>query len=163
LSGFYKSFDNPIEIVQYVQAPNNFQARNVGDGEVMGIELEIRQSLAAIAKDLENFSINGNFTLTESQIAMSPTEFHSREKNERIGETISNKRDMAGQAPYIINAGLAYNGRVNGLEAGIYYNVQGETLQYVGIADKPDVYSLPFHSLNFNAGKSLGTAESMRL
>ena len=70
---------------------------------------------------------------------------------------------MAGQAPYIINAGLSYNDRLNGLEAGVYYNVQGETLQYVGIADKPDVYILPFHSLNFNAGKSLGTADNMRL
>ena len=163
LSGFYKSFDNPIEIVQYVQAPNNFQARNVGDGEVMGLELEMRQNLAAIGKGFENFSINGNFTLTESRIAMSPTEFQSRVKNERIGETVDNNRDMAGQAPYIINAGLSYNGSVNGFEAGIYYNVQGETLQYVGIADKPDVYSLPFHSLNFNAGKSLGTADRMRL
>jgi TonB-dependent receptor len=163
VSGFYKTFDNPIEIVQYVQAPNNFQARNVGNGQVMGIELELRQNLGAISGSFENFSINGNFTFTESQIAMSPTEYESREKNERIGETIVNTRDMAGQAPYIINAGLSYQGQRNGIQTGIYYNVQGETLQFVGIADKPDVYSLPFHSLNFNASRSFGKQDKMRL
>jgi hypothetical protein len=135
----------------------------VGNGQVMGIELELRQNLGAISGSFENFSINGNFTFTESQIAMSPTEYESREKNERIGETIVNTRDMAGQAPYIINAGLSYQGQRNGIQTGIYYNVQGETLQFVGIADKPDVYSLPFHSLNFNASRSFGKQDKMRL
>ncbi|MEX2593611.1 MAG: TonB-dependent receptor [Anditalea sp.] len=163
LSGFYKTFDNPIEIVQYVQAPNNFQARNVGDGQVMGIELEVRQSLESVSGSLANFSINGNFTFTESQIDMSPTEYESRERNERIGETILNTRDMAGQAPYIINAGLSYNSPMNGLDAGIYYNIQGETLEFVGIADKPDVYTVPFHSFNFNANKTFGEQDKMRI
>jgi hypothetical protein len=163
LSGFYKTFDNPIEVVQYVQAPNNFQARNVGNGKVMGIELEIRQNLNTISPLLENFSINGNLTFTDSEIAMTPTEFASRERNERIGETTRSTRKMAGQAPYIINTGLSYNGQTNGLEAALYYNIQGETLQYVGIADKPDVFTVPFNSLNFNANKTIGKRENMRL
>lgn len=163
LSGFYKTFDNPIEIVQYVQAPNNFQARNVGNGKVSGLELEIRQQLGNLLPGFHNFSVNGNLTFTQSQIEMSPTEFESREKNERIGEVTLRTRDMAGQAPYIINTGLSYLGPNNGLEAGIFYNVQGKTLQFVGIADKPDVYSLPFHSLNLNASKTFGEKENMRL
>src|SRR5690606_40354026 len=84
VSGFYKTFDNPIEIVQYVQAPNNFQARNVGNGKVMGLELEIRQNLSTLSPLLENFSINGNLTVTDSEIAMTPTEYASRERNERM-------------------------------------------------------------------------------
>jgi len=163
LSGFYKTFDNPIEVVQYVQAPNNFQARNVGDGQVMGIELEIRQHLTFISQSLANFSINGNLTFADSEIAMTPTEYSSRERNERIGENTDNTRKMAGQAPYIINTGLSYNSQTNGLEAALYYNIQGETLQYVGIADKPDVFTVPFNSLNFNANKTLGKRENMRL
>lgn len=163
LSGFYKTFDNPIEVVQYVQAPNNFQARNVGNGKVMGIELEIRQNLKSVSASLANFSINGNLTFADSKIAMTPTEFASRERNERIGESTSNTRRMAGQAPYIINTGLSYNGQINGIEAALYYNIQGETLQYVGIADKPDVFTVPFNSLNFNANKTLGKQGNMRL
>ncbi|ELR69528.1 TonB-dependent receptor [Fulvivirga imtechensis AK7] len=163
LSAFYKAFDRPIEIVQYVQAPNNFQARNVGDGQVMGIEVEVRQSLALLTPKLENLSVTGNVTFTESKIDMTATEYNSRVRNAREGETINNVRSMAGQAPYIINAGLSYAGISNGIEAGLYYNVQGETLQFVGIADKPDVYSVPFHSLNFNANKIVGAEEKMRI
>src|SRR5690606_39639397 len=70
VSGFYKSFDNPIEIVQYVQAPNNFQARNVGNGKVTGVELEIRHNLSQISSSWENVSINGNVTSTASEIVM---------------------------------------------------------------------------------------------
>lgn len=163
ISGFYKSFDNPIEIVQYVQAPNNFQARNVGNGKVTGVELEIRQNLEGLSPSLGNFSINGNLTFTDSEIAMTPTEFASRERNERAGETTPSSRKMAGQAPYIVNAGFSYHGQTNSLEAAVYYNIQGETLQFVGIADKPDVYTVPFNSLNFNANKIIGARENMRL
>lgn len=45
VSAFYKTFDNPIEMVQYVQIANNFQPRNVGDGEVLGFEFELRKIL----------------------------------------------------------------------------------------------------------------------
>jgi hypothetical protein len=69
---------------------------------------------------------------------------------------------MAGQAPYIVNAGLVYSG-FTGFEAGVYYNVQGKTLQYVGMADRPDVYSVPFHGLNLSASKVFGKDERTRL
>jgi hypothetical protein len=161
LSGFYKMFDNPIEIVQYATTQkSSLQPRNVGDGQVIGIETEFRQNLDLISNSLKNFFVNGNISITKSRIDMSVTEYFSRVENARTGQTIEETREMAGQAPYIINAGLSYNGGENGfwkgLEAGVYYNVQGTTLQYVGIADKPDIYMLPFHSLNFNASKYLG-------
>src|SRR5690606_6168370 len=162
-SFFYKQFDRPIEIVQYVQAPNNFQPRNVGDGTAYGIELEMRQNLAFVSAALENFSLNGNLTMTRSKIEMTPTEYNSRVLNARENETIESTREMAGQAPYIINAGFSYKGVNNGLEAGLFYNVQGETLTYVGIADKPDVFSVPFNSLNFNATKYFGEDEKFQL
>ena len=94
---------------------------------------------------------------------MSATEFLSRQQNARDGERIKNTRDMAGQAPYIVNAGFMYDGLNNGLQAGLFYNVQGRTLQYVGISNRPDVYSVPFHSLNFNANKSFGQDDKLQL
>lgn len=163
LSGFYKTFDRPIEMVQYVTAPNNFQPRNVGNGKALGVELELRQSLGFVSGIAEDIFVNGNITVTQSEIAMSPTEYNSRVTKARDGETIENSRQMAGQAPYIVNAGLSYNGSNNGLEAGLYFNVQGETLQFVGVADRPDVYSVPFHSLNFNANKTFGVNQKMRV
>jgi len=163
VSGFYKTFKDPIEIVQYVQATNNFQPRNVGDGQVLGVELEVRKNLTFISEKLSEISFNTNVTFTDSRIDMSATEFQSRVDNSRVGETVENTREMAGQAPYIINAGLQYAGFNNGLEVGLFYNVQGETLLFVGIADRPDVFSVPFHSLNFNLNKDFGPEDRMSL
>lgn len=156
VSGFYKTFNNPIEIVQYVQAPNNFQPRNVGFGQVFGAEFEVRKSLAFMSTSLSNFTFNANVTVARSSIEMSETEFNSRVRNARDGQEISQTRDMAGQAPYLVNTGLSYGNAENGWKAGVYYNVQGETLKFVGIADRPDIYSVPFHSVNFTASKAFG-------
>ena len=49
-----------------------------------------------------------------------------------------------------------YNNNSRTLELGLFYNVQGRTLQFVGIADRPDIYSRPFNSLNFTSSYDLG-------
>ena len=155
-SGFYKGFDKPIEMVQYVQAANNFQPRNVGDARVLGLEAEIRKHLGFISPSLEEFTFTGNVTYIDSQVDLSESEFQSRSINAREGQTIERTREMAGQAPYIINAGISYEGYDNNLTVGLFYNVQGRTLTYVGIADRNDVYTVPFNSLNFNIIKGIG-------
>jgi hypothetical protein len=152
-------------MVQYATQTGSFQPRNVGDGKVIGLELEIRKNLSFASILMQNFSLNANFTYTSSSIKLSETEYQSRKENARTGQSVDEYRDMAGQAPYLINAGLAFNGGEKGfgkgLEAGIYYNVQGETLFIVGIVDRPDIYTVPFHSLNFNANKSFGKNNRM--
>lgn len=167
LSGFSKKFIHPIEIVQYATQPGSFQPRNVGDGQVFGAEVELRQNFSMISSTLKNFSLSTNLAVTKSSIELSTTELQSRIENARTGQTIGKSRVMAGQAPYIINAGLTYDGGEHGFwkgfEAGLFYNVQGITLQYVGIADLPDIYTLPFHSLNFNANKSFGKENRTQL
>jgi len=167
VSGFFKDFRNPIEVVQFATQTGSFQPRNVGDGTVLGVELELRQNFGFIAAGLSNLNISGNISFIRSRIELSSTEYLSRVENARTGQAISRYRVMAGQSPYIINLGLSYYGNkkgvLNGLEAGLYYNVQGITLQYVGIADLPDIYSLPFHSLNFNATRSFGKDKRMQV
>jgi hypothetical protein len=167
ISAFYKKFIKPIEIVQYATQAGSFQPRNVGDGEVFGAELEFRVSLGSIAEALRNLTLTSNITYTFSRVELSITEYESRVENARDGQTIDDFRDMAGQAPYIINAGLQYEGGEQGFwqgfEAGLFYNVQGTTLLFVGINDRPDIYSVPFHSLNFNANKTVGKTDRWRL
>ena len=167
VSGFYKKFFNPIEIVQFSAQAGAFQPRNVGDGQIYGVEIQMLQSLKSISKKLENFSFSTNVTFAESSIELSETEYESRVANARTGQTINRYRDMAGQAPFIINAGLSYSGGkkgfLKGFEAGLYYNVQGPTLEYVGIVDRPDIYSKSFHSLNFNTNKTFGKNDQMQV
>jgi len=168
-SGFYKKFLNPIEMVQFETQTGAFQPRNVGDGQVLGAEFEFRQSLSFISESLSAMSISSNVTYTESRISMSIVEYNSRLENAKNGEAINDTRAMAGQSPYIINAGISYNGNGtqngfwNNIEAGLFYNVQGRTLQYVGISDIPDVYSEPFHSLNFNSNLVLGSDDRIKI
>jgi len=167
ISGFYKNFINPIEIVQYATLVGAFQPRNVGNGQVFGGELELRLGFDLISKNLKNLSFTANFTYTKSTIKLSKTEYESRVANARTGQTIKEYREMAGQSPYLLNCGISYNGGdkgfADGFEAGLYYNVQGLTLQYVGIVDRPDIYSKPFNSLNFNANKSLGKNKRVQI
>ena len=62
---------------------------------------------------------------------------------------------MQGQAPYIINFGLNYQNKGEGLNANLSYNVQGPKLAIVGIGRLPDVYTESFHSLNFKASYTI--------
>ncbi|WP_424962921.1 TonB-dependent receptor domain-containing protein [Ekhidna sp.] len=164
ISGFYKKFSDPIEIVQIASANNNFQPQNVGDATVYGAELEFRQSLGLINPSFSDFFINGNGTWTVSQITMTDIEFEARQRNAKTNENVDRERELQGQAPYIINTGLSYAGQQNGLEIGLYYNVQGPTLTYTGgPRGAPDVYSIPFSSVNFSAIKNFGENDKMRL
>lgn len=156
VSSFYKRFTNPIEIVQYVQAAGNFQPRNVGNGSIIGFEFELQKNLGFISDNISAVMFNVNATYAHSQIEMSESELISRQLTAREGEVVDNTRPMAGQAPYIINAGLSYKSPKSKMEAGFFYNVQGRTLRFVGVADRPDVYTVPFHSLNFNFNMPFG-------
>lgn len=158
ISTFFKQFDNPIELVRIPeqQTSTEFQPRNVGNGQVFGVELEIRKNLDFLNPGLSNFNISGNLTLVESTIEMSDREFEARKSYERTGQTIDNTRQMAGQAPYVINMGLSYSHPGTGWNAGVFYNVKGRTLQIVGGGLFPDVYFEPFHSLNLSLNKKLG-------
>lgn len=163
VSAFYKTFDNPIEIVQLVEAKNNLQPRNVGDGQLAGIEVEIRQNLTTLHRALDGFSFNGNFTYTKSSIDISKNEMRSRERTARQGQNVDDTRPMTRQAPYIINGGLAYESPNGAFQASTYYNVKGRTLYLVGSGDQPDVYQEPFHNLKFNAGYNFGKDDMFSL
>jgi len=63
---------------------------------------------------------------------------------------------MAGQSPYVINAGFTYTNDSLGVDAGLFYNVKGPTLYIVGAGLFPDIYFESFHSLNFSVSKKFG-------
>ena len=154
-SGFYKYFENPIELVAYsAAAPSNFQPRNVGNATVAGAEFEVRKNLGFLG--LKNFEMNSNVSIIYSGVQRDSSEYQARLASARDGEEISTVRPMQGQSPYMLNAGVSYNNSKNEWQGGLFYNVQGEKLHIVGVADNPDVFEVPFHSLNFNLLHSFG-------
>jgi outer membrane receptor protein involved in Fe transport len=160
-SVFYKQFDDPIEIVRIPTATTSteIQPRNVGDAHLYGFEFEFNQNLKMLSPIMKNLNINGNITLVKSELEMTSTEYNSRKPKERTGENIQNTREMAGQSPYVVNAGLVYNNADSGIDAGLFYNVKGPTLLIVGTGIFPDVYQEPLHSLNLSLNKKFGEAK----
>ena len=158
VSAFYKTFADPIELVRIQAAPTTveYQPRNVGDGSALGLELEFRKKLDFLSGESNNeFELSGNITWVNSSIEMTEQEFNARENFAKPGETIDRNRDMAGQSPFIVNAGLSYRNVESGFDMGLFYNVKGSTLIVVGGGLGPDVFSDPFHSLNFNLNKEV--------
>lgn len=158
VSPFYKHFNNPIELVRIPeqQTSTEYQPRNVGNGNLYGIELEARKNLGFISPFLENLSVSANFTYVKSVIEMTDVEYNARKIYEKTGENIKRTRSMAGQSPYVINAGFAYNHTELGMDIGLFYNVKGPTLSIVGAGLFPDVYIRPYHNLNFSFSKKIG-------
>ncbi|MFC4722589.1 TonB-dependent receptor domain-containing protein [Geojedonia litorea] len=159
LSGFYKDFKDPIELTFFLQAPTQVTPANLGNAKVYGVEFEFRQKLGFISEGLNNLKFNTNVSVIKSALTMSDPEYNSRLLAARTGESIDRERDLQGQSPYLINAGLDYSNDDLGLQTGIFYNVQGKTLEVVGTGIVPDVYTQPFHSLNFTLNKSFGEKE----
>ncbi|MGF1555051.1 TonB-dependent receptor domain-containing protein, partial [Paucihalobacter sp.] len=167
ISAFYKNFKDPIEIVAFSNvAPNQFTPRNSNEATVVGIEFEGRKNFNFIAESLRDLSLNINISLIESEIEMpkgAGQEFESRQQFARTGEVIEDTRQLQGQSPFLVNVGLNYNNTSLGLETGMFYNVQGKTLEVVGFGRNPDVFTQPFNSLNFNFSKTFGEDQRSKL
>jgi TonB-dependent receptor len=160
MSGFYKDFKDPIEQAFFLQAPTQLTVDNLGSAKVYGVELEIRQRLGFITEGLDNLKFNANVSFIKSELTMSDDEFDSRALAARDSENIDSERNLQGQAPFLLNFGIDYNNAEIGLQTGLFFNVQGETLEVVGIGLVPDVYTTPFESLNFTLNKSFGEKRS---
>jgi len=166
VSGFYKMFDGHIEQVRYQIEPREVTWQNIGGSTVYGVELEFRKNLDFLVPGL---SAGSNVSLAKSTVdtkeiivfedALSgeqTTEFESRQQNARTGETVEDSRNMAGQAPYLVNAYFNFSDNEGINNINLSFNVQGESLSVVGVGNVPDVYTQPFHSLNFNASRKFG-------
>ncbi|MGB1020167.1 MAG: TonB-dependent receptor, partial [Flavobacteriaceae bacterium] len=127
--------------------PDIFIARNNPKADVLGVEFEKRKNI--IYTDQHRLFINTNLSFIESRQVMGPLEKQSRLFRLPTGETLSDFRKLQGQAPYILNAGINYVSLDKNIDMGLFFNRQGKTLQIVGNDDVPDVFSVPFNSLNF--------------
>ena len=174
MSGFYKQFDGHIEMVSFATAPNNITPRNSGKAQLAGVEIELRKAIITKTDAKSNthaLFFNGNASLVWSFVDLhsvmvdnsGQTEFQFRSQNLRDGEVQKDTRPMAGQSPYAVNAGISYEIAETGTSIAINYNVQGEQLTVIASGRNPDVYVVPFHSLNFNAYHSFGKKRNTRL
>jgi outer membrane receptor protein involved in Fe transport len=148
ISGFYKSFTNPIELINRTGtsgAPELYYT-NVPKVTNFGTELEYRLKLGFINKAKDSTFIDGttfytNLSLIKSRVDLS--DFAG------AGE----ERPLQGQSPYIVNAGLMYNSFEGDWSASVSYNVVGQRIYIVGNVQEPSVWENGRHVIDFQISK----------
>src|SRR5690606_859638 len=62
VSAFYKNFRNPIELVRIPeqQTSTEYQPRNVGNGNLIGLELEMSKNMNFVSHLFRNFNLSSN-------------------------------------------------------------------------------------------------------
>ncbi len=186
VAGFYKQFDGHIEMVSYELNPDEITPRNSGLATVAGVEFEVRKAIVKLNdstggwfnKHLSRFFLATNLSLVQSQVDMTTvfvndgtagsneeqrTEFDVRSQLARDGQEIAQFRSMSGQSPYAVNVALNYGLPDNSTNIALSYNVQGEQLTIIGSGRVPDIYTIPFHSLNLNAYRTFGEKNQHRV
>ena len=163
MSLFYKKLTDPIEIGFVAASTSNYKPLNLEDADVYGFEIELRKKMSDWISGLKNFNLSFNGSYIISDEKYSEDELALRTLGLREGETLGDSRPLQGQSPYLVNAGFDYNNIEKGFRGGLYFNVQGKTLEVVGDGFYPDVYTMPFNSLNLNLNKQFKNNTSLTL
>jgi len=122
LSGFYKKFDKPIELV-FLQdgAVDRYGFQNQKSAVNYGIEMEFRKSLNFISDKtwLNDISIFGNGTIIRSNVVS--LSYEGADKQDIVESKF--ERPLFGQSPWIVNTGISYTKDQYGLN--LVYNKSG--------------------------------------
>lgn len=154
---FYKDFKNPIESkILYTGSGWNYTFANAEGAQSYGVELDIRKRLHEFEKSTHlKFLSNLTFVINASYI-------QSSIKTDSVTEGVSS-RPLQGQSPYILNLGAYYNDMNKKFMASLMYNKTGERIAIVGDKDVPNIYEMPFNSLDFSVEKGINNWLSIKL
>lgn len=153
LGVFYKNFTDPIELTLDDASGANrrqYKFQNAKKATLVGVEAEFRKSLGFISDNsswLSNLYFNGNVTVIFSKVTLN--------RFDQAGNKISSiNRPLQGQSPYLINAGLQYDGRT-GTNISLLYNRIGQRLALVGNSIFPDIYEKPRDLVDFQVSQKI--------
>lgn len=153
VSAYYKKFTDPIE--QVLLSSSSFEPirsyENAKTARNYGVEFEARKSLEFISNSLSDFSFIGNLSWIDSKIELEDAGFQQSE------------RSLQGQADFILNAGLYYEGFDNGFAASLTYNKVGEKISKVGFGGLGDVIEKPRDQIDISFSKKLFDVLSLKI
>jgi TonB-dependent receptor len=157
VSGFYKSFENPIELINRTGtsgAPELYFT-NVNKVTNIGGEIEFRFNLGTFTKVenklLDNLTVYSNASIIKSVVDMSHF----------VGS--GDDRPLQGQSPYIINSGIFYTTPKKDLTATISYNVIGQRIYIVGNIQEPSVWENGRNVIDIQVSKKIGEKIELKL
>lgn len=149
VSGFYKHFENPIELFYRFTENNEVFYNNARDADLYGIEVEGRKNL------MERLQLIANASYIYSVTRM---------YQQDVSRVANKERPMVGQSPYTINISSFYTIPDWNMNVTLSYNTFGKRIVTVGRnAQQDDEYEQPFHSvgakLDYNPGFAKFTFE----
>lgn len=142
LAGFYKNFQNPIELYfnqSGAGTSNTFNFLNADKANAYGIELEFRKKLD-FADALKNFTFGGNLAYINNKVTDAAT---------------NTSRPMQGQSPYTVNLNLQYENEPLGLSSTVLFNMIGRRILYVGNDQIPPIWEAPRPLLDYQIAKKI--------
>lgn len=155
VSAFYKKFKDPVELLSSdPQTSGNFilSSYNLDKSTMKGLELNLRKSLAFIAPVafLRDLYLNANATILKGDVSYNLAYLRnvaSGLSTDELDNFASNrKRPLQGMAPYMVNAGLTYSGKLLG--AAVSYATTGRKLVQAAPKEWNDEYEAPRHVLD---------------
>lgn len=167
-SVFRKEIENPIEYVQKVVGFVYTTPVNYPEGELSGIELELRQDMGRLWSVLEELTIGANATFIESEVTI-PEEEQALFADATVQAPMKT-RDMTNAPEYLYNLFFIYRFAKLGLPGtslGVFYTVRGDTLVAgAGVSKNnfvPSVYETEYGSLNATLTQKLGRGFELKL
>lgn len=143
VSVFYKKFKDPIEMMTRETSDREYKlySFNIDDATVRGIEINLRKSLGFLAPVtfLKDLYLNGNVTFLKGDVKYNLDKLYANSGSANKETGIQDrKRPLQGLAPYTVNAGLTYQGKIVG--ASVNYGRSGRRLTLAGTYAKYDQY-----------------------
>jgi hypothetical protein len=125
VSGFYKKFTDPIELISVSNQDRTLSYRNTPAATILGAEFEIRSLLGNFLKSasssiLNKITVFSNYTILKSKVNLKVTDttnFYYKEG-----------RVMQGQSPYVFNAGITYQDDDKNFSSTISINRYGQRI-----------------------------------
>jgi TonB-dependent receptor len=152
VSGFYKTFDDPIEMLLRTGTSGQPELYfdNIDKATSYGAELEYRMNLGWLNRTDSNsvfsrttFYTNASFIRSEANLSAIAG----------LEEYPGSTRPLQGQSPYILNVGLFYESQKD-LVVNFSYNYVGQRIAIAGNIQEPSVWENGRHVLDFQIGKT---------
>ncbi len=150
VSGFYKTFQNPIELVAVENTRNEAYYKNGLSAYCYGAELEVRTLLGGLF-NTSNQSILNDITFF-SNVALIKSEVRV---NDGSIARIKSKRTMQGQSPYLFNAGFTYQNDDKGWSASLVGNRFGQRIFIAGSEIEGDRWEYGRTVIDFQIAKNI--------
>jgi outer membrane receptor protein involved in Fe transport len=142
VSGFYKTFENPIELINRTGTSGAPELYFTNVNKVTNI---VENKL------LDNLTVYSNASIIKSVVDMSHF----------VGS--GDDRPLQGQSPYIINSGIFYTTPKKDLTATISYNVIGQRIYIVGNVQEPSVWENGRNVIDLQVSKKIGEKIELKL